>query len=135
MVRRVAKASPKAIAVDNCCHHCVDGAPIAISRVTKSILTRVTIGSTPNIVVAVVSRTGRKRCAPVRMIASRGDAAVLTMRSKVSIRTMLLLTTIPASAMTPIPLITMPKGCSIMSRPSMTPTVDIMTAERIRNAE
>jgi hypothetical protein len=80
MVRMVAKASPKAIAVASCCHHWVDGAPSEISRVTKSILTRVTMGRSPKTVVAVVSSTGRRRCAPVRMIASMGDLAVNTRR-------------------------------------------------------
>ena len=60
-VNRVAKARPKAIAVDSCCHHCVEGAPTVTSRVTKSILTRATMGSRPKIVVAVVSSTGRNR--------------------------------------------------------------------------
>ena len=60
-VNKVAKARPKAIAVDSCCHHCVEGAPMATSLVTKSILTRATIGNKPKIVVAVVSSTGRNR--------------------------------------------------------------------------
>ena len=39
MVRIVANARPKAMAVASCYHHWVDGAPTEISCVTKSIFT------------------------------------------------------------------------------------------------
>ena len=45
---------------------------------------------------------------------------------------MLLLVTTPASAMMPMPVITMPKGWPITSRPMITPIVDRMIADRIR---
>ena len=35
-VRMVAKLSPNTIALDKDTHHCVEGAPMLISRVTKS---------------------------------------------------------------------------------------------------
>lgn len=37
-VKNVAKLRPNTMAVDNDTHHCVDGAPIVISLVKKSIL-------------------------------------------------------------------------------------------------
>ena len=39
----------------------------------------------------------------------------------------------PASAITPMPLMMMPNGWSTISRPRNTPTVEKTTAERIRN--
>ena len=44
---------------------------------------------------------------------------------------MLLLTTIPASAITPIPDMTMPKGSPMIISPIITPTVDITTAVNV----
>ena len=44
---------------------------------------------------------------------------------------MLWFTTMPASAITPMPLITMPKGWPVIIRPISTPMVDITTANRI----
>ena len=82
-------------------------------------------------VVMVVSMTGRRRWAPVLRIASFTSLVVSFRRSKVSISTMLLFTTMPASAMTPMPDMMMPKGWPMTSRPMSTPTVDMMTAERI----
>ncbi len=57
-VRMVAKPSPNTIAVDNCDHHCMAGAPMEISRMIKSMLTPSTIGNRPRIVVTEVSNTG-----------------------------------------------------------------------------
>jgi hypothetical protein len=62
-VNSVANANPPAIEVANCVHHCVDGAPKLISRVTKSIFIANTIGINPKMVVI---DTGRKRWAQVR---------------------------------------------------------------------
>ncbi len=48
---------------------------------------------------------------------------------------MLLFTTTPASAMMPMPVITMPKGWPMIIRPRKTPIVDMMTAEKISPTE
>jgi hypothetical protein len=48
---------------------------------------------------------------------------------------MLLLTTTPASAITPIPVMTIPKGCPMISSPRKTPMVDITTADSTRPTE
>ena len=72
-VSTVAKARPNTMADDSCVHHWVEGAPTETSRVTRSILTPSTMGMRPRMVVMVVSSTGRRRCAPVRMIASMGS--------------------------------------------------------------
>ena len=47
---------------------------------------------------------------------------------------MLLLTTIPARAITPTPDITIPKGWAVTIKPIKTPAVDITTANSIKNA-
>ena len=52
-------------------------------------------------------------------------------KSKVSINIILLLTTIPARAITPTPDITIPKGWAVTISPIKTPAVDIKTAKRI----
>ena len=46
---------------------------------------------------------------------------------------MLLSTTTPASAMTPMPDMTTPNGWPAMSRPSSTPMVDMITDESTTN--
>ena len=119
------------IAVDNCTHHCVSGEPLVISLVIKSTFVIVTIGSRPRTVVVVVSKTGLSLCAPVLMIDSLILEFFVFKKSKVSINIILLLTTIPARAITPTPDITMPKGWAVTISPIKTPAVDIKTAKRI----
>ena len=82
--------------------------------------------------MTVVSSTGRRRWAQVRRIASRRESALPRSRSEVPTRMMLWFTTMPASAITPMPLMTMPKGWPVIIRPISTPMVDITTANRIR---
>ena len=48
---------------------------------------------------------------------------------------MLLFTTTPASAITPIPVITTPKGWPMIIRPRNTPMVDMTTADSTRPTE
>jgi hypothetical protein len=47
---------------------------------------------------------------------------------------MLLLTTIPASAITPTPAFTFPYGCAVTFKPIKAPAVGITTANSINNA-
>ena len=134
-VKMVAKPKPNTIDTDNCTHNPLAGAPKTSVRLMKSMPMLKAIGNNPNMVVTVVSSTGRKRCAPVNMIASRVLAVVCLMRSKVSINTMLLLTTMPANAITPMPPMTMPNGWPVTNRPTNTPSVDITTALKIKKPE
>ncbi len=48
---------------------------------------------------------------------------------------MLLFTTTPASAMTPMPVMTTPKGWPMIIRPRNTPIVDMTTADSTRPTE
>ena len=100
---------------------------------TKSILVIVTIGSNPSTVVVVVSKTGRNLCAPVLIIASFTVSVLFFKKSNVSINIILLFTTIPARAMTPTPVMTIPNACPVIIKPINTPAVDITTAKRINN--
>ena len=85
-------------------------------------------------VVTAVSKTGRKRTRPARKAASLAPYPRFRYSLKVSISTMLLFTTMPASAMTPSPLMTMPKGWAVAHRPSMTPPVDSRIADMVTKA-
>ena len=68
-VSTVEKARPKTMALDSEIHHCVDGAPIVVSRFISSRLSPKAIGNTPRIAVAAVSTTGRARSRQVCRIA------------------------------------------------------------------
>ena len=54
-------------------------------------------------------------------------------KPNVSINIILLFTTIPARAMTPTPVMTIPNACPVIIKPINTPAVDITTAKRINN--
>ena len=70
-VSPVAKARPPAIALDNCVHHWVDGAPHPIIGLNRSIFMLSTIGIKPSMVVIAVSKTGRNLKQPVSSAASK----------------------------------------------------------------
>ena len=72
-VRMVAKPRPKITAVDSCTHHTAVIEPSAITRLKKSRLSCVIIGTRPAMVVMVVRSTGRIRCAEVFSTASTGS--------------------------------------------------------------
>ena len=61
------------MASDNCVHRAVPGAPISTCRFKMSTLMPYMVGSKPSTVTPAVSSTGRRRMAPVRMIASIGS--------------------------------------------------------------
>ena len=89
-------------------------------------------------VVTVVIRTGRKRCAPVSSTSrwyssfERGRFSRSSV-AKVSTSTMLLFTTTPASDTTPMKVKT-PKPELVRIRPNITPGIDMATAVRINSA-
>ena len=89
------------------------------------------MGSKPSTVVVVVNKTGLSLCAPVIKMASLASFVFFINLSKVSIKTILLFTTMPANEITPIPLMTIPNGCFVIKSPKTTPTVDIITANKI----
>ena len=85
------------------------------------------MGVSPAIVVIVVRRTGLILASAVLTIAS--SLGIYCEYSEyVSIKTILLLTTIPAKATIPVPVIMMEKVWSITSIPIKTPDVERTTA-------
>ena len=58
------------MAVESCVHISEDGAPTVKSRDTKSMFHCSTMGTKPRMVVIVVRKIGRKRCAQVSNAAS-----------------------------------------------------------------
>ena len=133
-VNTVANASPPATDDASWVHHCELGAPIDTSRAIRLILTPRTIGISPTIVVTVVSKTGRRRIAQVRRTASNASLPRRRNTLYVSMKTMLLLTTMPASVMTPILLMMTPNGIPATRWPSRTPPVENTTAVRMSSA-
>ena len=87
----------------------------------------------PNPVVNVVKNTGLNRCMPVwTIICCKDQSECSFFRTlKVSTRTILLFTIIPASATIPIPVSNTLKGWPVVSNPSKTPEVESNTEERI----
>ena len=120
--------------LDNCVHHCDEGAPIKICRSTSKMVISNTIGNSPKIVVTAVSNTGRNRTRPARNAASLARYPRRRYSLKVSIKTILLLTTMPASAITPRPDMTMPNGRPVIHKPRHTPPVDKTIADIVTNA-
>jgi len=76
-VNRVVNAKPPAMALANCVHHCVEGAPKDISLEKKLMFMDSTIGIKPSMVVRAVRNTGRARTEPVSMAASNADEPAL----------------------------------------------------------
>ena len=69
-VNSVAKVNPETMAWDSGTQKDDSMLPYITVLFTKSILKLLASGSKPKTVVIVVSITGRRRCAPVRMIKS-----------------------------------------------------------------
>ena len=133
-VSSVAKPSPKMIAVESCTHHTAVIEPCVTTRLKKSRLSWVAMGIRPAMVVVVVSMTGRIRWAEVLSAASTGARPSSRNLLNVSMSTMALFTTMPASATMPVPVMMMEKVCSLSAMPSSTPNTDITTVERVRTA-
>ena len=91
---------PNTIDEANNVHHSTTRLPINISLDNRSMLTPTASGSRPKMVVVVVNRMGLRRCLQAFIITSSferlGNSPVNLL--KVSIRTMLLFTTIPDKA-------------------------------------
>ena len=69
-VSKVANTKPPAMALDNCVHHWVEGAPSPKFKPIKSTFTPNTMGIKPSTVVMAVNKTGRRRKQPVSSAAS-----------------------------------------------------------------
>ena len=111
-------------------HHSTTRLPINISLDNTSMLTPTARGRRPKMVVVVVNRIGLRRCLQAFIITSSferfGNSPVNLLN--VSIRTILLFTTIPDKATIAIPFIVVLKGFPMIIRPTKTPTTDINTA-------
>ena len=95
------------------------------------MLSPIAIGINPKKVVRVVNKTGLSLWAPVLIIASRTLSPFFLKLLYVSNTTILLLTTMPAKAITPIPLITIPNGLFVKINPIITPIVEKIIAVKI----
>ena len=133
-VSTVAKVSPNTMAWDRGFQNSAISPLATTVRDIRSIDRPKASGSKPNTVVIVVSNTGRRRWEVARTITALISSCGCELRTwlKVSIRMMLLLTTMPASATTPTPVSKVLNGFPSTSKPSSTPAVDITTASRIR---
>jgi len=133
-VRIVLKANPNTIDDAKFCHQPTTRLPTTISLPRTSMLIPRANGRSPNMVVAVVNKIGRNLCLQVFIITSSldrfGNSPVNLL--KVSIRTMLLFTTIPDKATIEIPVIVVLKGLPVINNPTNTPTIDMNTALNTR---
>lgn len=116
-------------------HHKVTGSPTETVLLKKLMFNCVAVGTRPKTVVAVVNNTGLNRSLPVLIIASRTEIVPSLNLLNVSINTILLFTTIPASAIVPTPDIVILKVEPVIRRPRKTPAVESITADSTTNTE